>query len=80
MIQSNQISSRIVFVIFAFFLLWLGLVLRSAYLQIFPNQRLSSLKHQLFERTITLKPRRGGIYDRHGREACYFHTLSVFIC
>ena len=80
MIFKGQIlRSRISFVIFVFFLFWLGLILRSAYLQILPNQKLSGLKHQLFERTVTLKPRRGSIYDRHGRElAISIPSQSLF--
>ena len=79
MFQGARISSRISFVIFVFFLFWLGLVLRSAYLQILPNKKLSDLKHQLFQRTVTLKPRRGSIYDRYGRElAISIPSQSLF--
>lgn len=79
MFKGIQISSRISFVIFVFFLFWTGLILRSAYLQIFPNPKLSDLKHQLFERTVTLKPRRGSIYDRYGRElAISITSQSLF--
>ena len=79
MFQSHRISSRSSFVIFVFFLFFLGLILRSAYLQIFPNKKLSDLKHQLFERTVNLKPRRGSIYDRYGRElAISIPSKSLF--
>ena len=68
MFRGRQLGTRISAVIFIFSLLWAGLFLRSAYLQLFPHQKLSRLQNKLFERTVTLKPRRGVIYDRHNRE------------
>lgn len=38
------------------------------WLQFLPDQRLISAKKRNFEAVIKLKPRRGIIYDRHGRE------------
>ncbi len=43
------------------------------------HKKLSQLKNKLFERTVTLKPRRGSIYDRYGRElAISIPSLSLF--
>ena len=68
MFNSRLISHRILFVIFIFSVLWAVLFIRSAWLQLFPNPKLSNLQNRLFERTVTLKPRRGNIYDRHNKE------------
>ena len=43
-------------------------IVRGAWLQFFPDQRLIAAKKRNFETVIKLKPRRGIIYDRHGRE------------
>ena len=47
-------------------LFWVGLVTRAVYLQIVPNQKLAEVKKRQFEKLITIKSRRGGIYDRNG--------------
>ena len=52
---------------------------RSAWLQLLPNSKLSYLQNKLFERTVTLKPRRGDIYDRHNKElAVMIPSQSLF--
>ena len=77
--KGRQLNIRISIVIFVFSLLWGLLFLRSAYLQLISNQKLSSLQNKLFERTVTLKPRRGVIYDRHGKElAISIPSQSLF--
>ncbi|MBC6414940.1 MAG: PASTA domain-containing protein [Bdellovibrionales bacterium] len=77
--RSEVINFRISFVIFTFVLLWLSLYLRSAYLQLLPQERLSQLQNKLFERTVLLKPRRGTIYDRNNKElAISIPSQSLF--
>jgi len=49
-------------------MVYVSFILRGAWLQFLPDQRLISAKKQNFETIIQLKPRRGIIYDRHGRE------------
>lgn len=49
-------------------MLWGILALRAAVLQVFPNQRLQTLKNKQFQTVITLQSRRGAIVDRNGRE------------
>ena len=64
--KGTQLEFRMKFVRGAF-LISLGLLVgRSAYLQLIPNEKLSSLQKKQFDRTVTLKPRRGVIYDRNG--------------
>ena len=79
MFKGKQLNTRISIVVFVFSLLWGLLFLRSAYLQLLPNKKLSNLKNKLFERTVTLKPRRGIIYDRYGKElAISIPSQSLF--
>lgn len=79
MFKAQIISQRIFFVIFIFIILWCVLFIRSAWLQLLPNTKLSSLQNKLFERTITLKPRRGNIYDRYNKElAVSIPSQSLF--
>lgn len=66
--KGKQIISRMRIVMLLFAVLLAILIGKSFYLQILPNQKLSHLKQRLFERTVTLKPRRGSIYDRYGKE------------
>ena len=61
-------KSRIFFVCFVLALAGGGLVLKGAWLQFFPDERLTEAKKRNFEKLIRLKPRRGMIYDRKGRE------------
>lgn len=52
---------------FCFALCFAALVGRSAFLQLFPQAKLSKLKERQFGRTIKITPRRGSIYDRYGK-------------
>ena len=61
-------KSRILFVFIMICFLWAVLILRSAYLQIMPNEKLSRLHSKQFNTVIELNPRRGIIYDRNGVE------------
>ena len=67
MFKGKIISQRIFFVIFVFAGLWSVLIIRSAWLQLIPNSKLSKLQDRLFERAVTLKPHRGNIYDCHNK-------------
>ena len=61
-------KSRIIFICLGLCFFYISFVIRGAWLQFFPDQRLISAKKKNFETVIKLKPRRGIIYDRHGRE------------
>ncbi len=61
-------KSRIIFVYFALVFFYAFFIVRGALLQFFPDDRLISAQKRNFETSIQLKPRRGTIYDRHGRE------------
>ncbi len=59
--------------------LWILLVSRAGFLQIFPNERLQSLKNKQFNRTVVLRSKRGGIYDRRGKPLAFSVTsYSLF--
>ncbi len=45
-------------------LLWV----KGARLQLLPDEKIIKTKKNLFEKVVTIKPRRGIIYDRYGRE------------
>lgn len=75
----NFMKSRIIFVMFVFALIWGVLLLRSFSLQVLPQERLSNLKKKLFEKSVEIRPRRGVIYDRNGKElAISIPVLSLF--
>ncbi len=61
-------NARITFVCFVLLGFYVTFVFRGALLNFFPDQRLITAKKKNFETVIKLKPRRGIIYDRHGRE------------
>src|SRR4051794_7653704 len=61
-------KSRIIFVFVMICFFWTVLILRSAYLQIMPNEKLSRLHARQFNTVVELNPRRGIIYDRNGVE------------
>ena len=72
-------KSRIIFVCVILLLFCFTFVVRGIVLQFFPDERLISVKKKNFERVIKLKPRRGIIYDRHGRElAISIASQSLF--
>jgi cell division protein FtsI (penicillin-binding protein 3) len=48
--------------------LWGALILRAAYLQFLPNEKLQSLQNRQFQTVVTLQARRGAIVDRNGRD------------
>ncbi len=49
-------------------LLWALVILRAAYLQFLPQEKLNALQTRQFETVVTLPARRGSIYDRNGKE------------
>ncbi len=72
-------KSRILIVFSGFIFLWGLLVLRAAYLQFLPNQRLKALESRQFQTTVALNSRRGAIVDRNGRELAISTTAySIF--
>lgn len=72
-------KSRI-FLLFSFMLtLWVIVLIRGAFIQIFPNERLAALKRRQFETSIQIRARRGAILDRNGKElAASVPSYSLF--
>lgn len=72
-------KSRIL-LLFSFMLtLWIIVLIRGAVIQIFPNERLASLKRRQFETSIQIRARRGAILDRNGKElAASVPSFSLF--
>lgn len=60
-------KSRIIVVFFFMILLGSLIVLRAAWLQFLPNDKLKSLKARQFQTVVTLPSRRGPIVDRNGQ-------------
>ena len=55
------------------------LLFRGVLIQFFPNKQLLITKSNIFEKMVTIKPRRGIIYDRYGRElALSVSSFSLF--
>ena len=66
-----------VFIVVVFF--WMIILVRASFLQVFPNERLEKLKQRQFNRTITIRSKRGSIYDRQGRPLAFSVTsYSLF--
>ena len=61
-------KSKIITLFICFSFLWGLLLMRAAYLQFLPNDKLNSLQAKQFQTVVTLPARRGTIYDRHGKE------------
>ncbi len=61
-------KGRIFFVFTLFALFWVALVLRSAHLQIIPDNKLAGLQKKQYRTSIEIPPRRGNIIDRNGKE------------
>lgn len=61
-------KARIVVIFVGILTLWSMLILRAAYLQFLPNDRLNSLQNRQFQTKVTLQARRGAIVDRNGRD------------
>ncbi len=72
-------KSRILFICSVLFLFYIFLVGRGAWLQFFPDKKLTAVKKKNFEKMISLKPRRGIIHDRKGTElALSISSQSLF--
>lgn len=61
-------KSRIVFIFVGILFLWGLLLMRAAYLQFLPNDRLNALQNRQFQTKVTLQARRGAIVDSNGRD------------
>lgn len=61
-------KSRVVIIFVGILVLWSALLMRAAYLQFLPNNRLQGLQNRQFQTKVTLQARRGAIVDRNGRE------------
>ncbi len=61
-------KSRILFLFFLMITLGSAILLRAAWLQFLPNDKLKSLRTRQFQTVVTLPSRRGAILDRSGRD------------
>ncbi|MEZ4872493.1 MAG: penicillin-binding transpeptidase domain-containing protein [Bdellovibrionales bacterium] len=72
-------KSRLVILFIMISMAFLGLMARGAYLQLFPHKKLKTLMERQFQTKVTLRSRRGSIYDRNGRElAVSITSYSVY--
>ena len=77
--QERLSKGRIFFVFTLFALFWVALVLRSAQLQIIPDNKLAGLQKRQYQTHIEIPPRRGNIIDRNGKElAVAIPTYSLY--
>jgi cell division protein FtsI (penicillin-binding protein 3) len=68
------LKSRIILVFAGVMVLWGALLLRAAYLQFLPNEKLQTLQNRQFQTVVTLQARRGAIIDRNGRDLAMSST------
>ncbi len=61
-------KSKIISLFIGVCLLWGLILVRAAYLQFLPHEKLNALQARQFETVVTLPARRGSIYDRNGKE------------
>jgi cell division protein FtsI (penicillin-binding protein 3) len=72
-------KSRVLILFLVFAAFWGVVLLRSARLQILPDQRLAERKRKQFRTVVELPARRGSIVDRNGKElAVSVPTFSLF--
>jgi len=62
--KNKRVAVLCVLMVLFALLLWF----KGARLQLFPDGKIIKTKKNLFEKVVTIKPRRGIIYDRYGRE------------
>jgi cell division protein FtsI (penicillin-binding protein 3) len=73
------VKSRILLLFSFMLVLWMIVLVRGAFIQIFPNERLANLKRRQFETSIQIRARRGAILDRNGKElAASVPSYSLF--
>jgi cell division protein FtsI (penicillin-binding protein 3) len=74
-----NMKSRILLLFTFVLILWSIVLVRGAFIQIFPNERLENLKRRQFETSIQIRARRGAILDRNGKElAASVPSYSLF--
>jgi len=74
------VKNRLILVFFVFILISLGIASRIIYLQLFKNDRLEKLADSQFSRLISIRSKRGIIYDRFGEElAISVESASVYV-
>ena len=61
-------KARIITLFIFICFLWTLLIVRAAYLQFLPNDKLTTLQNRQFQTVVTLPARRGNIYDKDGKE------------
>ena len=72
-------KNRLLVIYLSIALLWTGMIVRGAYLQLLPNPQLEKIKQKQFKRSVKLGSRRGDILDRNGNElAVSVRTHSLF--
>ena len=73
-------KNRLILIFFVFVLASLGIVSRIVYLQLLTNDRLEKLAESQFSRLISIRSKRGVIYDRYGEElAMSVESASVYV-
>lgn len=76
----NIVQSRIRFVLLVVFFLFITIILRVFYIQIFKYEKLNSLAESLWSRELPITADRGRILDRKGRElATNITTTSLVV-
>ncbi len=72
-------KNRILLLFFGFIFLWILLIARGAQLQLFPSEKLLSIKQRQFNKKITLSSKRGDILDRNNIElAVSINSFSLY--
>ena len=72
-------KTRIIIIFIFFICLWSFIIIRGFFIQLVPNNKLSSLQNKQFETNVTLRSRRGNIVDKNLKEiAISNQTFSLF--
>lgn len=76
----NEIHTRIRFIILAVFILFLIVIFKVFYIQVFSYNKLSKLTEELWSRELTINANRGEIVDRNGVVlATSITTTTVYV-
>jgi stage V sporulation protein D (sporulation-specific penicillin-binding protein) len=75
-----KIRKRIIFLMFLFFIIIIGLIVRLGYIQLIKGEEYKKEAYEQWSRDITLNPVRGVIYDSKGKKLAMSISSDTVVC
>lgn len=75
-----KIRKRIIFLMFLFFIIIIGLIVRLGYIQLIKGEEYKKEAYEQWSRDITLNPVRGVIYDSKGKKLGMSISSDTVVC